>query len=201
MNALDWGMLAVLMLSALYGLRRGLVAEVLILASWLGSFLLARAIAGEVGRWLPVSVSGDEVRWLLGFAVAMLAAWLGFFVLRQLLDSVLRMTGLTAVDRFLGMGFGLARGGLLLTLATLLAGLTELPKQPLWQGSAVARPLEQLALTARGWLPAEMAAQVHFPHAGQVTPSAGAAAPWIGDVVQPAMPASPPTLANPEGGR
>lgn len=201
MNALDWGMLAVLMLSALYGLRRGLVAEVLILASWLGSFLLARASAGEVGRWLPVSVSGDEARWLLGFAVAMLAAWLGFFVLRQLLDSVLRMTGLTAVDRFLGMGFGLARGGLLLTLATLLAGLTELPKQPLWQGSAVARPLEQLALTARAWLPAEMAAQVHFPHAGQAALPAGTTAPWIGDVVQPAMPASPPTLANPGGGR
>ncbi|MFO1234223.1 MAG: hypothetical protein U1E47_03800 [Rivihabitans pingtungensis] len=78
MDTLDWGLLAILLLSALYGLRRGLVAEVLILASWLGSF--AGADSGQHGR--PVVAAGRvcrRPRWLAGFVLTMLVGWLGFF--------------------------------------------------------------------------------------------------------------------------
>ncbi len=197
MNTLDWGLLAILLLSALYGLRRGLVAEVLILAGWLGSFLLARMAAGTVGQLLPLGESAEGPRWLDGSVLTMLAGWLGFFLLRQVIGGMLSVAGLSGVDRVLGMGFGLVRGALLLTVLTLLAGLTDLPQHTLWQHSAVARPLERLALTARAWLPADIAARVHFAQADDAAPLSGWVSPQVSDMVQPAMPASPPTMANP----
>lgn len=196
MNMLDYAMLGVLGISALAGLRRGLVAEALILAGWLVSFVLARSLAGAVGQWLPLALPGDQARWLLGFVAVMAAGWLGFFLLRQALAGVLRVTGLSGVDRVLGLAFGLARGGLLLTLAVLLASLTELPKHPAWQASALARPFEQFALAARAWLPADMAARVRFaPGEAQALPGA-LAAPEQSGAVQPVMPANPPTMAG-----
>ena len=108
MNMLDYAMLGVLGISALAGLRRGLVAEALILAGWLVSFVLARSLAGPVGQWLPLALPGDQARWLLGFVAVMAAGWLGFFLLRQALAGVLRVTGLSGVDRVFGLAFGLA---------------------------------------------------------------------------------------------
>ena len=47
MNGLDYLLLAVAGISALMGLRRGLVSEVLSLAGWVVSFILARQFATQ----------------------------------------------------------------------------------------------------------------------------------------------------------
>ncbi len=191
MNGLDYLLLAVVAVSALMGLRRGLVSEVLSLAGWVVSFILARQFATQAGQWLPLPLPGDEVRWLLGFIGLMLASWLGFFIVRQLLAGVLRVTGLSGVDRFFGMGFGLVRGLLAVTLGVLLAGLTSWPNHPVWQASALARPFEQLALAARPWLPGDMAVRVKYPLNAD-SASLRQLLPEERGAVLPVMPASPP---------
>ncbi|MBU4506144.1 MAG: CvpA family protein, partial [Gammaproteobacteria bacterium] len=54
MNWVDGVLLAVLVLSAVLGLWRGLVYEVISVAGWVAAFLLAQAYADEVAAVLPM---------------------------------------------------------------------------------------------------------------------------------------------------
>ena len=52
MTAFDYAVLAVIAASALLGLWRGVVGEVLALAAWVVAFFVARAEALQVAGWL-----------------------------------------------------------------------------------------------------------------------------------------------------
>ena len=51
----------------------------------------------------------------------------------------MQATGLSGVDRSLGLMFGLVRGVILVLILVALAGLTELPQQEFWR-NALLRP-------------------------------------------------------------
>ena len=134
MNWADYTILAVLALSVLIGLWRGLVSEVLAIACWVAAFWLAWLFGEPLAQRFG-AVDVPSVRLLLGyglcFLVVLIAGALLAFVLRKLVAG----SGLSGTDRLLGMFFGLARGWLLVTLAVLLLGFTPLPRDPWWQAS------------------------------------------------------------------
>lgn len=47
-------MSGILLISLLVGVWRGLVVELMSLAGWVASFVLAQWLAGDVAQWLPV---------------------------------------------------------------------------------------------------------------------------------------------------
>jgi len=60
-------------------------------------------------------------------------------------------------DRFLGLVFGLARGGLVVVVLATLAALTPIPQSVAWQ-KAITRPAIDMATgLIKGWLPADWA--------------------------------------------
>ena len=74
----------------------------------------------------------------------------------------MRRTSLSALDRTLGFAFGLARGGLLVTLAYMGLSLLVPPKEhPPWITQAKAFPLvEQSATWLKGLAPQEIRARL-----------------------------------------
>ena len=58
--------------------------------------------------------------------------------------------------------FGLARGVLVVMVLVLLAGLTSLPRQPVWRDAVLSDPLEAFAGTIKAWLPAELAQRITY---------------------------------------
>ena len=73
MAELDLVFLAVLVLSLTLGAWRGLVYEVLSVASWIAAFVAAQWFAPVVAQRLPLGSSGDGVRYLAGFLVVFIA--------------------------------------------------------------------------------------------------------------------------------
>jgi membrane protein required for colicin V production len=69
---------------------------------------------------------------------------------------------LAPVDRVLGAGFGLVRGVAIVLTGVLLAGMTTLPKQPMWRQALLAAPLEDWALAVKGWLPGDFARHIRY---------------------------------------
>ena len=61
-----------------------------------------------------------------------------------------------------GMLFGLARGGLIVLVLVLLAGLTTLPRDPIWRNAMLSSPLESLALYVKAWLPGELSRRIKY---------------------------------------
>ena len=123
MTYVDAIALAVLAISALAGLVRGLVREVLGLAAWIiaawGAVQLYPTIAPTTHGWFSDPTTGDILAYAIGFIVLLIL----FSVLANLAARFIQFSALGGVDRLLGLLFGVLRGAVVLVLAYILVGL------------------------------------------------------------------------------
>jgi membrane protein required for colicin V production len=162
MNALDYAWLAVLGLSVLLGLWRGVVREIFSLAGWVFAIAAAMTFAGPAAAALPAALGSPTVRAVASFTVIFLAVLLALSFGGMLLARAFRAAGLGVADRILGAVFGFARGILILVVAVLAAAFTPLPKEPLWRESALTPAIETAVVAARPWLPPKIAERVRY---------------------------------------
>jgi membrane protein required for colicin V production len=152
MNAVDLIIIAILGLSVLVGLWRGLISEVLALVTWIAAFWVAWRYGPLVSAHFDRSVDNPILRMLIGYGICFIAVLivgaLARFVLHQLVDG----TGLGGTDRLLGMIFGFARGVLLVTLVVFLVNLTSFTREPMWQQSTLLPQFKGMA----AWLEQEL---------------------------------------------
>jgi membrane protein required for colicin V production len=80
----------------------------------------------------------------------------------SVLAGMVKWVGLGFYDRFLGLGFGALRGGVIVVLFALLAGLTALPETGFWQASLTHGQLESAAKMVIPWVPDSLAAHIRF---------------------------------------
>jgi len=139
MPVLDWIFAAVLLLSMLLGGWRGLVYEVLSLVNWVVAFVLAQWGALTVANLLPMQGASEMMRYAAGFVLVFIASAVMGALLIVLVRKLTEAVGLRPIDRVLGVGFGLARGVLLLLVLTLLVSMTPLQETQSWRQSHGAR--------------------------------------------------------------
>ncbi len=155
-SAVDWGLLAVLVISVLFGAWRGMIYEVLSLLSWAVAFVLASWFAVDMGACLPLGKTSEAVRDVAGFAsvfvLTLVASALLIAVLRRLVNTV----GLRPVDRALGAVFGLARGVILLMFLVVLAAKTPLQRSAEWQASVGVKVVASWVKVMVPMLPSEV---------------------------------------------
>jgi len=162
MTLFDLAVIAIVGLSVLLSVIRGLVREVLALAAWVVAFLAANVLAGTVAPWMPEALPTGELKLLAGFLCVFVGVLIGMSVLAILASKLVKSAGLGLEDRLLGSAFGLARGLLVVMILVLLAGLTSLPRQAVWRNAVLSDPLEGFAGTIKAWLPAELAQRITY---------------------------------------
>ena len=154
-------LLAVLAASVVVGLWRGQVFELMSLAGWVAAYVAAQLWSPAVAAWLPLGAPGSALQQGAAFALTFLGVLIAWTLLARLLRLVIHATPLTLIDRMLGAGFGLVRGGvLLLALATVVA-FTPAARAPLWQDSFGAAWLAAALQGLTPMLPVEVAR--HLP--------------------------------------
>lgn len=153
---LDWVFLAVLAISVVVGLARGLVFEVMSLAGWVVAYFAARWAAVDVARLLPVGEAGSAMNDAAGFAVAFIAALVVWALLSRLLRMAIHATPLSVVDRLLGAVFGIFRGLVLLLAVATVVNFSPAAKSPTWQQSQGARWLDAVLQGLKPLLPAQV---------------------------------------------
>ncbi|MEX0959871.1 MAG: CvpA family protein [Burkholderiales bacterium] len=162
MTVFDYVLLLILGVSVTISVVRGLVREVLSLASWIGAFLVAKYGAPVVASWLPDAVSHPNVRLGFGFVLVLVATVLLFSLLSLQVAKLVKLTGLTGTDRTLGALFGLARGFLIAMIAVLFGGLTPLPQERYWREAMFSVPLQRAALWIGPVLPDDIRDRISF---------------------------------------
>jgi membrane protein required for colicin V production len=166
MTVFDLCVLAVIGLSTLFAFVRGVIRELIALIAWVAGFVAEVAFTPVVGSYLPDVAGHPAVRYIIAFALIIIAALLAGAFIAWPLAKAVRAAGLGFVDRFLGSIFGLARGVLLAVGFVLVAGLTGLPRADWWQNSTLAPPLVTAALTLKPWLPPEWAERLDYSPGG-----------------------------------
>ncbi|MCC7486101.1 MAG: CvpA family protein [Burkholderiales bacterium] len=162
MTALDFVVLVIIGLSILLSVIRGLVREVLALLAWAIGFIAASLAAADVAQLLPAEVPDERLRVLVSFAGIFLVVLLAMSLLAMLISKLVKGAGMGLEDRVLGGVFGFARGLLVVTILVLVAGLTSLPREPVWRDAVLAGPLELVATQVKGLLPARFARRIAY---------------------------------------
>lgn len=156
MSWIDCVVLGVLFISALIGLVRGLISEVLSLVIWVVAFWVAWTFGPVLAHELEGKVSLPTARIAIGYGVCFMGVLLLGGVVRFILSRLVASTGLGGPDRLLGMIFGLVRGVLIISLVVFMLGFTPVPNEALWRESAM---LPQFAAPA-AWLGQQVPANV-----------------------------------------
>jgi membrane protein required for colicin V production len=158
----DYAILAIIALSALISVVRGFVREVLSLVAWIVAFWVSLTFMHDVAMLLVDRISVPSVRLVLAFLALFITTLLVAGVVNFLIVKLVVSTGLSGTDRTLGILFGIARGGAIVMVLVLLAGLTRLPRDPWWQESLFLKHFETIALWMRSYLPEDVAKHFSF---------------------------------------
>jgi membrane protein required for colicin V production len=162
MTIFDYAVLAILVLSILLSVVRGVVRELLSLAGWVIAFMVASSFAAAFSPMLPSAIIGDQFRGVLASASIFLSALLAMGLLTMLISALVKTAGLGFADRFMGSLFGFARGMLVVLLAVLAAGFTTVPQEPFWKKAMLSAPLETVAMMIIPWLPQDLTRHINY---------------------------------------
>lgn len=163
MNWTDYIILAVLALSILVGLWRGLISEVLALVIWIAAFWVAWMFGPEVARHFEQTITLPSARIIAGYALCFVAVLILGALLRFAISKLVESTGLSGTDRLLGMLFGFARGVLLVSLLVFLVGFTAFTRDPWWQQSVLLPQFQHVAAWLGQQVPPSVRDYIHPP--------------------------------------
>lgn len=161
MNWLDGIILGILVLSVLIGLMRGLVAEVLSLVAWIAAFWVAAVFGPDVAGLFENSISLPMARIALGYAICFFGVLLLGMLVRFAARRLIWSTGLSGIDRLLGVLFGFVRGVLVVTILVFLVGLTAVTREPWWQQSVLLPQFQGAAAWLGQNIPAGVGDHLH----------------------------------------
>lgn len=157
MATLDWIAVALLVVSMLLGLVRGLVFEVISLAGWVVAFVAAQWLAEDVGRWLPFGDPAASWRYAAGFVLVFVGVAFSIGLLAALTRKLVAAIGLRPVDRVLGGVFGVARGAVAMLAVAVVVHLLALSDSAWWHESRSAIVLDAALQGLKPALPEKLA--------------------------------------------
>lgn len=157
MTLVDFGIILIITVLLVLGLIWGFVKIAIALGTWLTASTLSFTFGPNLAATFLQSIESSAMRLSVAMAILfvltiMLGALVSFLV-RQLINK----TGLSALDRVLGMVIGASLGLIVIVGLVFVAGLTPAPEYDWWKTSMLIERFETLAIWLQGYLPNDVA--------------------------------------------
>ncbi len=154
MNEIDWLILALLFVSTVVGIMRGMVRESFAIVGWIVGGMLALRYAGDLADHIPLESAGVISRTIIAAVVIVVLSLVAVGLFGTLLRKILEVAALSFEDRVLGAIFGFVRGVVVTCVCVFVLGLSnQLTASRLWQESAMIGPAESLIDWSMPYLP------------------------------------------------
>jgi membrane protein required for colicin V production len=200
-NPADLTVAVLILLSGIFAMARGFVREVLSLASWVAAALVTLWGFGLARPYARSFIGNALLADIVTGAVLFIVSLILFSMIGGGIASLVRGTGLNALDRSLGFVFGLVRGALLVAVMW-LGVVWAIPsnEQPEWLRDARSRPLvERLADYLRSFAPPEFRSRTQS--AAPVGPRGSRAGPVYETILNaPLTPVAKPATSQSQTG-
>ncbi len=157
MNIVDIAIVTIVLISLIIGLSRGFIREVLSLFSWIAALWMAYTYATAGAVYLEPYIDQLSLRTVATFAGIFVVALILISMFSHLIYKMLSITGISDVDRSLGILFGLIRGIIVVATLILVAIFMDLMSQPWWQGSLLVDYFNPVMDFIRSLLPTDLA--------------------------------------------
>jgi membrane protein required for colicin V production len=160
MTLADWIICAVVLLNVVTAAMQGFFSEALTMAGLVVGYILAAWQYRRLAEWFEKFLTNAWLAEILGFLVIFFAIVLLFGLAARIARWVMKESGLSGFDRFLGAILGLLKGGLM--VAVILMGMTAFePTSKLLQNSQLAPYFLVLGRAAIWLAPSELRARFY----------------------------------------
>ena len=162
MTLFDYAVLAILLVSVIISVLRGLVREILSLIGWVAAFVAANLFSSDVAELLPAVLGHPVLRLSVAFLLLLLGGALLMAIINWGILRAIAAAGMQLADRGLGGLFGLARGLVIVVALVMVGGMTRAPQMDFWKDAIFASLAEAAVKTVLPFLPADIAGKVKF---------------------------------------
>lgn len=159
---IDYGIIALLISTFMMGLFKGAKQQAFSLLAWVLALLVGIFFSHDFSWLLKNSITDPIARIAAAFISLCLITQVVAGLIGLVLSVALKKDQLSLFDRLGGMVLGAAHGGLLVTLAILLAGLSVLPKSPWWHKSKLIPPFQTASVWISGHIESEFTKNIHY---------------------------------------
>lgn len=150
--------------STLFGLMKGFVSTVAGVLAWVLGVWLAFLFGSQAASWWANGAEPGMGHYLAGYGSVFIVVMVGVGAVGLLLRTAIRAALLGGIDRLLGGAIGLFRGLLLACVLLVIAGLTPLTAEPVWQQSQLRPMLQPGVAWMESHLPALAMPRVNLEH-------------------------------------
>lgn len=138
MNALDFGVIAIILLFLVRGIWIGFVRQLASLAGLILGYLFAGRYYEQISPRLSSVISSPQLAFLVTYVLLFLAVFLGVMALGFVLKKVMSLSLLGWFDRLLGGIFGLVKAGVVVTVGFMVLSGLLADNNPLMANSLAA---------------------------------------------------------------
>jgi membrane protein required for colicin V production len=150
MNWIDYLLIALIVISCVAGVLRGLLREVIALLTWIAAVWLAWHYAAVLEPRLGGALANEGVRAWAARTIIFLAVVLIGTGIGALVGHLVRLSLFSGTDRFFGGIFGFLRALVMIGLFVMLCHALRLNGEPWWRGSTLIPYGERAANVLRG---------------------------------------------------
>jgi membrane protein required for colicin V production len=135
MIAVDYIILAIIIVSAVMGLVRGLLREAVAVITWFLAIVLAWLFASSLEPMLGGILVGSPLRIWAARAIIFVGVLLLGGAVAVLLGHYVRVSMFAGMDKFLGFVFGIVRGIVIVGAFTIAIQALRMDEDPRWKRS------------------------------------------------------------------
>ena len=137
MTVADWIICALVLVNVVTAAMQGFFSEALTMAGLVVGYIVAAWKYRGLAEWLESFLKNEWLAEILGFLIIFFAIVLLFGLAARVARWLMKQSGLSGLDRFLGALLGLLKGGLM--VAVILMGMTAFtPTSKLLENSQLA---------------------------------------------------------------
>jgi membrane protein required for colicin V production len=135
MIAVDYIIIAILIISAIMGLVRGLLREAIAVITWFLAIILAWTFAGSLEPIMGGILVGSPLRIWAARAVIFVGVLLLGGAVSVILGHYVRVSMFAGMDKFLGFVFGIIRGIVIVGAFTIAIQALRMDEDARWKNS------------------------------------------------------------------
>ena len=165
-----WVDLAILSLAGIYtfyGFFRGVSQETYAFTIWIIGIMVAWFFSQNFSVLLLKYFPETQARLVASFLGLLLLTLVTGWLVRLILGEALKRSGLTIIDRLSGTVIGFMHGLLVITVLTLVSGLTALPEENWWFKSKYIPAFQAVTVFAVSHSTSRLAAAIKYPQQTQ----------------------------------
>ncbi|VAW64565.1 hypothetical protein MNBD_GAMMA09-937 [hydrothermal vent metagenome] len=153
MTLVDFGIIIIIAVLLVLGLIWGFVKIAIALGTWIAASTVSFGFAPNLAASLLTSIESPPMRLAAAMGILFILTLMVGAVVSFLVRQFVSKTGLSGLDRVLGMAIGFSLGLVVIIAMVFAAGLTSAPDTDWWQSSMLIERFETLATWLQGYLP------------------------------------------------